>query len=164
MARVEAIVIAASAGEPLVTVDRAELLPGIGIAGDRYALRLGHWSDPRWPDQELTLFEAEVAERLDLDPIAMRRNVVTRGVRLRDLIGQRFAIGSCEAIGVRACDPCGYIERFTRKGLLALLGEDGGLRATIVRGGVIQRADAIAVIATAPGREAAGASVSSAHP
>ena len=42
-----------------------EVVPGLGIVGDRYALHTGTWSNPKWPDQELTLFAAEVAEAME---------------------------------------------------------------------------------------------------
>src|SRR5947209_8777109 len=69
---------APAAGAPMQSRASAELVPGLGIVGDRYAGGLGHWSDPRWPDQELTLIEFEVAADLALDPAVFRRNVVTR--------------------------------------------------------------------------------------
>src|SRR5579883_2813907 len=126
---------ATAAGEPMRSLRQAELIAGVGIAGDRYATKRGHWSDPRWPDQELTLVMAEVAARLNLSAGALRRNVVTRGVDLDDLIGVTFAAGETVLHGVRRCDPCRYIEQFTRGGALRELISCGGLRVRIIRGG-----------------------------
>lgn len=145
-ARVEAILVSESTGEPMRHAEMAELVVGVGIAGDRYALKRGHWSDLRWPDQEITLFEAEVAERLALRPEQFRRNLVTRGVRLESLIGVRFAVGGVLLEGVRRCDPCRHIEQYTRDGMLREIGMDGGLRARIIRGGTLRAGDAIAVL------------------
>lgn len=124
------------------------LVPGVGIAGDRYALRTGWWSDPRWSDQELTLFEAEVAEAIGIEPHRARRNVVTRGISLDGLVGVRFRIGEAVVVGVRACDPCRYIEELDgRPGLTkALAGFSGGLRCHIERGGTVRLGDAIEVL------------------
>src|SRR5262249_52965476 len=97
---------AAEAGAPGVGRGSLRGRPGARRGGGRYALGLGHWSDPRWPDQELTLVEAEVAEALAIEAALLRRNVVTRGVRLDDLIGVRFRIGDAVLEGVRPCDPC----------------------------------------------------------
>ncbi len=149
--RVALLLIAPRAGAPTVACEEVELVVGKGIAGDRYALGLGHWSDPKWPDQELTLFEAEVAEALGLAPEQLRRNVVTRGVELTTLAGREFCLGEggVTAFGVRACDPCAYIEGFTRPGAMReLAGFRGGLRARIIRGGIVRLGDAITVTAT----------------
>ncbi|MBI4498858.1 MAG: MOSC domain-containing protein [Chloroflexi bacterium] len=137
------------AGAPVEARAWVEVVPGVGIIGDRYALGLGHWSDPKWPDQELTLVEAEVAEALDLDAGQLRRNIVTRGIRLNDLIGTTFQIGGATLAGVRPCDPCRYLESLTRPGILKALAFRGGLRARILRAGRIRVGDAVLVVPSA---------------
>ena len=134
---------APSAGAPCVSHDRVEVVAGLGIPGDRYATRLGRWSDPKWPDQELTLIEAEVAESAGVEPGLLRRNVVTRDVRLDDLIGRTFTIGSAVLEGVRPCDPCAYIETLTQPGMLKALTAKGGLRVRVIASGHIAVGDAI---------------------
>lgn len=140
---VELLLVAAAAREPMELRAEVQVLPGLGIPGDRYATGAGHWSDPRWPDQELTLVEAELAEELSLDPILLRRNIVTRGVRLDGLIGKDFVVGSALLRGVRPCDPCRYIETMTRPGLFDELRGRGGLRAKVMKGGTITVGDHI---------------------
>jgi MOSC domain-containing protein YiiM len=116
----------------------------VGIEGDRYATRRGHWSDPKWPDQQLTLVEAELAEMLGLTAGQLRRNIVTRDCDLAELIGVRFRIGEATVEGVRLCDPCKYIERFTRAGALKeIAAMGGGLRASVVEGGRVRVGDGI---------------------
>lgn len=139
---------AAVAGEPMVGHTEVEVRPGLGIVGDRYALGRGYWSDPRWPDQELTLVEAEVAEALGVEAGALRRNVVTRGGALNALIGVRFRIGEVVLEGVRPCDPCRYLERFTWPGLARALAGRGGLRARVLTAGRLRVGDAIVVFPT----------------
>ncbi|GEM_PF-320425 len=138
---VVALCTAPSAGAPMLRHRQIELLAGKGIAGDRYALGTGHWSDPRWPDQELTLIMAETAEALGLAPASLRRNIVTRGVDLDTLIGATFRIGEATLLGVRRCDPCRWLEQFTRPGAMRELATRGGLRAHIVTGGSVQVGD-----------------------
>lgn len=147
-ASVVAICTSPRAGEPMARVPSASLIPGVGIEGDRYALHAGWWSDPQWPDQELTLFEAETAETIGIEPHEARRNVVTRGLRLATLVGMRLQIGEALLVGVRACDPCRYIEQVTgRPGLMdALVGCNGGLRCHIERGGQVRVGDVIEVL------------------
>jgi hypothetical protein len=149
-ASVVALYTAPEAGAPLRSHHEIELVAGKGIAGDRYLLGTGHWSDPRWPDQELTLVMAETAEALGLDPASLRRNIVTRGVDLDALIGATFRLGEATLLGVRRCDPCPYIERFTRPGALRELATRGGLRAHILTGGRVRVGDRIQIVTPAP--------------
>jgi len=142
--------VAPATGAPIEPRDDVLLVAGAGVAGDRYAMKRGYWSDPKWPDQELTFVEAEVAEALSIESGALRRNVVVRGVRLDELIGARFTLGEALIEGVRPCDPCAHIEQVNaRPGLLKELAGRGGLRARIVRGGRVRVGDALTVVATA---------------
>ncbi len=144
-----ALYTAPAAGAPMQTHATIELIAGKGIAGDRYLLGTGHWSDPRWPDQELTLIMAETTAALGLDPASLRRNIVTRGVDLDVLIGATFRLGEATLLGVRRCDPCRYIERFTRPGAMRELATRGGLRAHILSGGRVRVGDQIRLLAPA---------------
>lgn len=147
--RVEQLLVATKAGAPMQSREAVELAGGKGVVGDRYAGRRGHWSDPKWPDQELTLVESEVALTLGIEPMQLRRNIVTSGVDLGALIGRRFRVGAGGAMveGVRRCDPCAYIEGFSRAGMLKeLAGGRGGLRARIIRGGWVHAGDEIEVL------------------
>jgi hypothetical protein len=144
--RVVQLLIAPAAGEPMLARPSIELVAGKGITGDRYAAGLGHWSDPKWPDQELTLFESEVAAELGLRADQLRRNIVTEGVALASLVGLRLRIGEALIEGVRPCDPCAYIEGFTRPGTMReIAGIRRGLRARIIRGGSVRLGDEIVV-------------------
>ncbi len=134
----------------MATPDSVVLVVGEGIAGDRYAMKAGHWSDPQWPDQEITLIEGEVLHRLGLDAAQLRRNIVTRGLSLPALIGKEFTIGESRLLGVRICDPCRYIEHFTRPGLMDEIGEAAGLRARILTAGTIHPNDRIEEIVASP--------------
>jgi MOSC domain-containing protein YiiM len=156
-AKVVAIFTAPAAGCAMEGHDHVELAPGLGIPGDRYATRTGHWSDPRWKDQEVTLIEAEFAERFGLTLPALRRNIVTRGVELTDLCGLDFSIGSAMLRGMRRCAPCKYIERLNeRPGLFLEIKDGGGLRAKVLHAGRIVVDDELRIVGIAPedGREA----------
>ncbi len=144
--RVEMLLIADSAGAPMRALQEVEAVAGRGLVGDRYFTGLGHWSDPRWPDQELTLIESELAAALALEPEQLRRNIVVSGIRLEALLDHEFRFGSHGplAYGVRPCDPCSYVEAFTRAGTAReLTGIRGGLRARILEDGHIRAGDAI---------------------
>jgi len=141
---VTGLYVAGTAGEPLESRSQVEVRAGLGVVGDRYTRRTGHWSDPRWPDQQLTLVEAETADDLGLAPGLLRRNVVTRGVRLDDLVGRHFRIGAVRVLGVRPCDPCRYLEHLLgRPGLRDALEGRGGLRAETLSDGWIAVGDPV---------------------
>ena len=142
---VAAILIAPKAEAPLSRVDEAEALAGRGLAGDRYAAGRGTFSDPG-RGYELTLAEAEVLDEIQLPWEQARRNIVTRGISLNGLVGRRFRIGSAECVGRRLAEPCAHLEKLARPGLLRPLVHRGGLRADIVKGGVIRLGEEIETI------------------
>lgn len=141
--QVEAIYVGATRGEVPAPVERARAIVGRGLDGDRYFNQRGTFSDPRKEGQDVTLIEAEALEGLardtgiELPPGASRRNVVTRGLALNDLVGKRFKVGNVECIGRRLCDPCRHLEGLTKPGVLKGLAGRGGLRADILNDGWI---------------------------
>ncbi len=140
------IYLATEAGAPMQSRDAVEVVTGVGILGDRYATKRGHWSDPRWREQQLTLVQAEVADELGVEPRDLRRSLVTRGVQLQGLLGLEFRIGGAVLAGVLPCDPCQYLENLLeRPGLLRDLVGKGGLRARVLQGGRIAVGDPIVV-------------------
>lgn len=146
------ICIADAAGAPMRTVPDAECVAGRGIAGDRYFLGTGTFSpSAKKPSQEVTLVEIEEIERFnahsgaDLPAENLRRNLVTRGIGLNDLVGRRFAIGSVVFEGIRLCEPCSYLAGKTRPDVLQALLHKAGLRAAIVEGGTVRVGDAVQV-------------------
>jgi MOSC domain-containing protein YiiM len=141
--RVDSIHIAAAAKAPMQAVDQVVAFPGVGLEGDRYALKTGTFYKPQ-PEFELTLIEAEAIEAILREyKIAMtvgeaRRNVVTRGVPLNHLVGREFNIGPVKIRGIRLCEPCSHLEAITGLPLIKGLRHRGGLRAQILIQGVIQ--------------------------
>ena len=133
-------------GQVMRSVESAEAVAGRGLAGDRYEQKRGTFSD--WPqDHELTLVEAEEAEAVEIHPALLRRNLVTVGVRLNDLVGKNFTIGAVWCKGTRLCPPCAHLQTITnRDDLCRTMKHKAGLRAVILRGGVIRVGDAIAPI------------------
>ncbi|MBM4113458.1 MAG: MOSC domain-containing protein, partial [Phycisphaerae bacterium] len=62
-------------------------------------------------------------------------------------VGRRFRLGEVEAEGIRLCEPCGTFQKRTHDGVVRFFTHKGGLRARIVRGGVIRVGDSIVVAA-----------------
>jgi MOSC domain-containing protein YiiM len=150
MAEVEAIFLVPSAGASPQPVDEVRAVAGLGLDGDRYFAGDGTFYAERKDGQDLTLIEAEAIEGLarehgiQLGPGESRRNVVTRGIGLNELVGRRFRVGDVECEGRRLCDPCSHLEKLTEPGVLKGLVDRGGLRADIVRGGRIAVGDEVA--------------------
>ena len=146
---VEGIYIAAEAEGATQPVESVRALAGRGLEGDRYFAGGGTFFKERKSGQDLTLIEAEAIEGLaredgiELGPGESRRNVVTRGIGLNDLVGRRFSVGEIECVGRRLCDPCSHLERVTKQGVLEGLANRGGLRADIVTGGRIAVGDSV---------------------
>jgi MOSC domain-containing protein YiiM len=135
---VEGIHIAATESELPQPVEEVEVTAD-GVVGDRYG-----------EARDLTLIEAEALEGLlvdtgiELSAAESRRQVLTRGIRLNDLVGQRFSVGGVECVGQELCEPCAHLQGLTRPGVLRGLVHRGGLRADIVSGGRIAVGDAVA--------------------
>jgi len=133
---------------PMLLVGEFEVVAGSGIVGDRYFASRQHH-----PGQNLTLIEAEEVEAFNarvgkqLAPTDPRRNVVTRGVRLNELVGKTFAIGTATLRGVELCEPCstlaGYLSgaAMSRTEFIRQFAHRCGLRADVLRSGMIRVGD-----------------------
>jgi hypothetical protein len=131
-------------------VESVEVLAGQGPRGDRYFV-----GEPAERDGgDLTLIEAEALDAFtDETGIALsheesRRNVLTRGARLNELVGKRFRVGEVECVGVELCEPCSHLQGLTRPGVLRGLVHRGGLRANVTRSGTIAVGDELAELGT----------------
>lgn len=148
MARVEGIFITNAASEPMTQLQTAKAVAGKGLEGDRYYLETGFYSDGA-DGRQLTLIEQESLQELRsehdvaLAPIECRRNLMTSGVRLNDLVGKRFWVGEVECEGIRLCPPCNHLEELTRPGMLKGLARSGGLRAHVLNDGQISIGDEV---------------------
>ena len=149
--KVVSIHIAPAAGAPMSAVTEIRVIAGKGLEGDRYFRKTGSYSKIPGSGREVTLIEIEAIDalqreyRIDIDPGQARRNIVTRGVALNHLINREFSIGETVLRGTRLCDPCSHLEKLTVKGTLRGLIHRGGLRADVVRGGIIRVGDVINV-------------------
>jgi MOSC domain-containing protein YiiM len=129
-------------------VASVELVPDQGPRGDRY---FAAQPDParREEGHDLTLIEAEALEAfteetgIPLSHEESRRNVLTRGIGLNDLVGKRFKVGAVECFGVQLCEPCTHLQGLTREGVLRGMVHRAGLNANVVVGGTIATGDEV---------------------
>jgi MOSC domain-containing protein YiiM len=109
-----------------------------GMVGDRYA-----------DAGDITLIEVEALEAftaetgIELSHQESRRQVLTRGVRLNDLVGKRFRVGEVECVGRELCEPCKHLQSLTRDGVLRGMVHRAGLNADIVKPGRIAVGDEV---------------------
>lgn len=152
--QVVSIHIARTEGGELEPLSTAELIAGKGIDGDRYCQQ----AEPTKAAQ-VSLVEAEQIEAYaeaasyPLQPHETRRNIVTRGIPLNDLVGKHFSIGGVELLGVELAEPCKYLAEILIKqydltdiapqDIVAGLTHRSGLYARIVRGGHIVVGDRV---------------------
>ena len=147
--------IAERAGAAMREQPNAELIPDVGIRGDRYATGLGHYSHRR-DIREVTLIEIETLEALQRDhgitlrPHQQRRNLTTRGVPLNHLVGRTFSVGDTVLLGGRLNTPCTYLEDLLDIKVHKPLIHRSGLNCTIISGGIIQPGDPIAPTSDTP--------------
>jgi len=144
-----AIQIGRQAGGQLESVAEVRAIPGKGLEGDRYFCGEGSFSKNPGGGRQVTLVASEMlgvlmAEHgIALKPSETRRNLVTKGVALNDLVGQVFQIGSVRMKGVRLAEPCEHLQRLTQPGVLEGLVHRAGLRADILDEGVLRVGDEI---------------------
>lgn len=154
--RVESICLSAAAGADALAVDSVAARAGRGLEGDRYNTGDGTFASGA-PGTALTLIEAEVCESFapPLGPGDHRRNLVTRGLALNDLLGHEFTVGEVRCRGMRLCEPCTVLVRYAGRPVLRELAHRGGLRADILTDGRIRVGDPVQ--AYGAGRGQAGA-------
>ena len=140
---VERIYLAGKPGAPQIEVESVRVTRDAGIEGDRY------FDAHDEPGQNLTLVEAEEIEAFlaehgrAADLSCTRRNVVTRGVRLNDLVAREFTIGTVRLRGVELCEPCRSFGMrlatpdFPAAKVVKRFVHRAGLRADILASGVI---------------------------
>lgn len=144
---IQEIFIAAEEGGVPYPVEVVLAHAGRGLEGDR------NFSPPdRWigTGRALTLIESEVIadvmeqHGLDIREGRSRRQVVTEGVRLNDLVGREFAVGTLRCRGAELCEPCRVLKRMLGDDrTIKILVHRGGLRADILEGGELRPGDRV---------------------
>lgn len=140
--KVEWIGLRPARDEAMIATGTVEAIAGAGLVGDRYKGGSGK--------RGITLIQAEhlpaiaaLAQRPDLTPALLRRNVVVSGIPLIALKQRRFRIGTAVFEGTEECDPCSRMEDALGPGGYNAMRGHGGLCARIVEGGTFGLSDAL---------------------
>jgi MOSC domain-containing protein YiiM len=148
--RVTALWTAEYGSAPMDGRESVELVRG-GVEGDRYCTGRGYYSP--FDVCEVTLVATEALETIrddsgiDLTDGRHRRNVVTEGVDLPDLLGAQFRVGDALLEGTRPRPPCAHVEDVAGEDGVAsaLAGTRSGICASVVEPGAVAVGDEIRV-------------------
>ena len=128
----------------IVEVDGIQLVAGKGVVGDR------HSRDFNDPFCHLTIIESESIDEynkkhgLDIPYIDFRRNIVTRGIKLNELVGKKIDIGHVQLEVIDMCRPCRHLaEKLHRDDIIKEFLRKGGIRCEILTDGAILVGDQI---------------------
>lgn len=124
---------------PVIAVSTVECVAGRGLRGDRFFDFKENYQG------QITFFAREVFDDvcrslggITASPGAVRRNAITRGVDLNELIGRRFTLQGIEFEGICECKPCYWMDQAIAAGAEAALQGRGGLRAKILSNGTLR--------------------------
>jgi MOSC domain-containing protein YiiM len=152
MGRIEALWIADEGSAPMQSLTDVEAVADRGFRGDRYLRGTGYYSP--YDVCETTFIEREAIERIreergiDLTDGRHRRNAVTSGVAVHDLLDQRFRVGGAVFEGTRPRPPCAHVEDVAGEDGVgrALTDGRGGICARVVEGGRVAVGDDVDVL------------------
>lgn len=124
---------------PTIEVSEIECVAGRGVRGDRF---FDYREDYKG---QITFFSLEVLDELyrafqlqGRSPSLVRRNVLTRGMDLNEIIGQDFELQGVWFRGTGECRPCYWMNNAIAPGAEEFLRGRGGLRARILSDGILR--------------------------
>lgn len=148
------IFVAPESGSEMVSLPEVRAFADRGLEGDRFFR--DSWSAVNRSDKAVSLIEDEVlqqaAQELGVESIGQktRRNIVTRGVPLIELLDREFIVGGVRMRGIRLFEPCGHLVKVSKlPGIFKALDHRSGLKAAILSAGIIRVGDKIALRPTA---------------
>ena len=146
MPKVYKLGISTNNNQTISEVNSIKVLANQGIVGDR------HFNEFNDPYNQITLIESEnidnynVKYGLNIPYKDFRRNIITKGIKLNDLVGKRFQIGKVELEGIDLCRPCKHLsEILDQDNIIKEFLRRGGLRCQILTSSTIEVGDKINV-------------------
>ncbi|WP_435156891.1 MOSC domain-containing protein [Haladaptatus sp. DFWS20] len=149
MSHVTDLFIAAAGSEPMQSVTEVQAVANRGFRNDRYFNGTGYYSP--YDVCQVTLIGGEAIDEinrefeLDLTAGEHRRNIVTDGIDVHELLNHRFRIGDTLLVGTRPRPPCAHVEQLNEQDGVAraLKHGRGGICADVVESGQISVGDSI---------------------
>jgi len=147
MSKVFKLGITSNNNKKIEEVEFIEVLANKGVVGDR------HFDNYNDPYCQLSLIESENIDEynlkfgLNIPYLDFRRNIITKGIKLNDLVGKKLSIGNVEVEGIDLCRPCRHLtEMLDQENILKEFLRKGGLRCQILSSSKIKVGDAIKVL------------------
>ena len=147
MAEVLKIGITPNSNQPIREVDAIEVIANKGVVGDR------HFQESNDPYNQLSIIEAEnidyynIKYGINIPYVNFRRNIITKGVKLNDLVGKKFSIGKVKLKGIDLCRPCRHLtDMLSQDNILKEFLRRGGLRCEILSSSKINIGDRIILL------------------
>ena len=133
--------------QEIFEVTEIDLVAGKGIVGDR------HFKDYNDPFNQLSIIESENIDeynfknKLNIPHLNFRRNIVTKGIGLNNLVEKKIKIGSVILEVIDLCRPCRHLsEKLERNDIIKEFLRKGGVRCQIINDGKISLGDQIKII------------------
>ena len=134
-------------GEKIDEINEIEVLFGKGIVGDR------HFHDSNNHKGQITLIEKENIDyynnkyKTEISYINFRRNIITEGIELNNLIKKEIEIGTVKIFPYELCRPCLHLEQMVNgKDIIKEFLRRGGLRCEVLVSGKIKIGDKIRIL------------------
>jgi MOSC domain-containing protein YiiM len=147
MSKIIKIGITENNNKKINSVNAIDLVAGKGIIGDR------HFKDYNDPYNQLSIIESESIDEynrkynLDIPYLDFRRNIVTKGIKLNDLIEKKLMIGNVNLEVIDLCRPCRHLsEKLKKDNIIKEFLRKGGIRCQILNNGKISTNDQIKII------------------
>ena len=147
MSEVYKIGITIKNNQPINEVNSINVLANQGIVGDR------HFNEFNDPYNQLSLIESEnidyynIKYGLNISYIDFRRNIITKGIQLNDLVGKKILVGNVELEGIDLCRPCKHLsEILGQENIIKEFLRRGGLRCKILTSSCIRVGDKISIL------------------
>ena len=147
MSKVLKLGISSDNNKEIEEVVSIEVLANKGVIGDR------HFKDFNDPYCQLSLIESENIDYynlkygLNIPYKDFRRNVVTKGIQLNDLVGKKILVGNVELEGIDVCRPCRHLsEVLGQDNIIKEFLRKGGLRCQVLSSSSIKIGDKIKVL------------------
>ena len=138
MGKVLEIGISKNKNNKIVNVNEVEAIKGKGLVNER------HFKENNEKRCQITLIEIENINHYNkltgttIPAINFLRNIVTEGIKLNELVGKEFLIGSVKVKAHDLCRPCKYLqESLQQKNVVKEFLYTGGLRCEILSSGKI---------------------------
>ena len=147
MSEVYKLGISNKSNQQINEVNSIDVLANQGVVGDR------HFKEFNDPYNQLSLIESEnidyynIKFRSNIAYLDFRRNVVTKGIKLNDLVGKKLLVGNVEVEGIDLCRPCRHLtEVLGQDNILKEFLRRGGLRCQVLSSSSIKIGDKIKVL------------------